>query len=68
MPKRTKKRGAIISTDGKRNTFINLFPEFQEHFQSLDESEREDFIARANEVLDDYDLGDCLNEAEVDSI
>ena len=68
IPKRGKKRGIKFGINMKKNTFLSLYTDFQDNLLTLDEEERDEFFERANSVLEDYDVGDCLREEEMDSI
>ena len=62
-----EKRGTD-DTEGQFAGFIDLFGDFAAGFSQQDEDYRADFISRANELCDDYDLGDALADSSSDTL
>ena len=67
---RLSKIGTRASDDVETqfNAFVELYGEFADHFSTLDDEYRTEFVQSINDLFDECNFGDALTESTPDAI
>ena len=50
------------------DAFVELYREFADHFSSLDDDYRTQFVQSINDLFEDYNVGEAMTESEPDAL